>query len=265
MLDVSRSDAQRVLYLEGERFIEERFLLRRLVQGRKRIVDVGANIGYYLLMLARFSGPDAAITCIEPSGDNLLELDANMQVNRLRNVRLHRVAAGESRARVELTSGINACVIRGGAGDGSTMVDLVPLDELVPEGADFVKIDVEGYENRVLYGARALIERCRPVLFVELHPRRLRQYGSSVLECVRLLEEYYDDVAFWGGSGSCGLCPLPAGSFPQRLAALYMGRDCLGRLALDDGLIRRIDDASPLGTFWAVARSRKVRAADQSH
>jgi hypothetical protein len=54
-LNVSRGNPQRLLYLEGERFIDERDIVRRLIRPGLAAVDVGANIGYYALMLAHYS------------------------------------------------------------------------------------------------------------------------------------------------------------------------------------------------------------------
>src|SRR5690349_11276470 len=80
-LDVSRSNVQRMLYLEGERFLPEVPLLASLVAPGMHVVDVGANIGYYLLFLARRVGPEGSVTCIEPEPDNLIELERNLRGN----------------------------------------------------------------------------------------------------------------------------------------------------------------------------------------
>ena len=45
-LDVSRSNAQRLLYLEGERFVKEKGLIDRIVKPNMKVIDVVANIGY---------------------------------------------------------------------------------------------------------------------------------------------------------------------------------------------------------------------------
>src|SRR5947207_15484253 len=50
LLDVARSNAQKLLFLEGERFVRERTLLSGLLKPGMCAVDVGANIGYYALM-----------------------------------------------------------------------------------------------------------------------------------------------------------------------------------------------------------------------
>ena len=52
-LDLARSQTQRLLWLNGERVVGERSLLASLLRPGMFVVDVGANIGYYLLMLER--------------------------------------------------------------------------------------------------------------------------------------------------------------------------------------------------------------------
>src|SRR5215831_18680612 len=95
-VDVSRSNVQRLLYLEGERFIAERRLVRRLLAPGMRVADVGANIGYYLLLIESAVGPGGRVTCCEPDPDNLCELRRNVAANEFRNVEVVAAAAGAS-------------------------------------------------------------------------------------------------------------------------------------------------------------------------
>jgi hypothetical protein len=75
-LNLARSRAQQLLYLMGRRFIGEFMLLERLVHPGMRVVDVGANIGYYLLLFERLVGAFGKVICIEPSPENVAELSS---------------------------------------------------------------------------------------------------------------------------------------------------------------------------------------------
>jgi FkbM family methyltransferase len=70
-----------LLYLEGERSIAERYLIRGLLSPGMRVVDVGVNIGNYLLMFERGMGPSWKIVCITPSPWNLPGLKENIRSN----------------------------------------------------------------------------------------------------------------------------------------------------------------------------------------
>lgn len=55
---------------------------------------------------------------------------------------------------------------------GEATAEAVTLNEAIEDNVDLVKIDVEGMEMEVLSGARNLIDRCRPMLVVEVMPSR---------------------------------------------------------------------------------------------
>jgi hypothetical protein len=57
-------------------------------------------------------------------------------------------------------------------------VRLQALDHLGLERVDFMKVDVEGTEMRVFRGARATIERSRPIILSELSPEMLKRVSG---------------------------------------------------------------------------------------
>ena len=187
-VDTKRGNPQRLLYLEGERFIEERSIIRRLVRPGLRAVDVGANIGYYALMLADQIGPGSQVICIEPEPENLVELRRNIEANHLTNVTVLAAAAGAEDGHAELLRGINGQVVP--LGHGEIRVRTLALDSLADGAIGFIKIDVEGYELEVLRGARNLISRHRPNLFIEVHPQ-FQLEPDGVVQVMRLILEYY--------------------------------------------------------------------------
>jgi FkbM family methyltransferase len=147
--------------------------LRKVVQPGARVVDVGANTGNHTVF---FAGPMRAksVTAIEPLPPAIAALTASVKRNGLANVDLSRLGVGvgarEGRARLVFSA-------RGGFGSTSLEADsdgdirVAPLDELVSEPVDFLKIDVEGMELEVLAGAEKLIARSRPLIFIEIANR----------------------------------------------------------------------------------------------
>ena len=240
--DVSRYTTQGLLYLEGERYITERFLLAQLVRPGMRIVDVGANVGYYTLLFERLAGPDASIVAIEPSRENVQELRRNVERNGLRNVRIHTIAVGAYSGEATLAESLNGRVVP--PGEGTHQVQMRTLDELLPERIDFLKIDVEGYESFVVDGARRVLERDRPILFLEFHPELVPSMPDTFESLRARLSDIYQSIAYY--------------DVPSSTTAL---RKILSRYA-DTNECRRLPGPpdAPMhvgragGTFWMVCR-----------
>ena len=72
-------------------------------------------------------------------------------------------------------------------------VQVTTLDDWWARGnareVNFIKLDAEGAEYRILLGAKALLEHCRPVIFLELNETCLAWDGRSSQEILRFLQE----------------------------------------------------------------------------
>jgi FkbM family methyltransferase len=85
----------------------------------------------------------------------------------------HAVAAGTDKA--------NGLIVEKRTGD-----DLCQSLRFEP---DVIKIDVEGHELKVLRGLRATIEAMKPLLFLEIHPRRLQEEDERIDELGRFFTD----------------------------------------------------------------------------
>ena len=238
-LEVSRTPVHRLLYLEGERYVEERFLLQRLLKAGDIACDVGANIGYYLLLFEQIIGANGEVLCIEPEPDNLVDLTRTVEANHFTNVRIVKAACGDQPGTVRLARGINSGV----TANGEIEVPMVTLDDVASPRTSFLKVDVEGFEGHVLAGARRLLRDARPTLFLEVHPAMLRApYSPDAI--VDMLHEWYGDISFYA--------PRPRSPVRQ-FAAHYLGRDPVEQISDLEALLaacRRGDWRAP---FWLVA------------
>jgi len=150
-------------------------------------VDVGSSLGLYVVCmsdLVRTAGE--RIVSIEPIPRNLSRQRENIELNAIGDlVDVVPVCVGAERGVVRLvadeTGGDNNAFI---ATSGGITCDVTPLDELAAErnwpriGA--MKIDVEGYDPLVIEGARARIERDRPIMLVEFNRERMAINGLSI-------------------------------------------------------------------------------------
>ena len=246
-LDVSRSVTHQLLFLEGERFIHERFLLSKLLKPGMRVVDVGANIGYYLLLFEKYIGSEGEVICIEPSVENLPELKKNIEINRFVNVKLFDVAIGMDDGTTGLRVGINSGVVE--KNQGSYQVALRKLDSLVTDKVDFLKIDVEGYEGQVLKGAQEILNRDKPILFLEIHPSIIPEFGFSVGQILDDLSSIYKET-------TCYECqPNENIDFIKKISLRYIDKDPLVKVKNIPQYMSKCAEGEITRPFWAICKS----------
>ena len=168
--------------------------LRRELKPGQCLVDVGADIGYYVLLASQLNN-GAPVLAFEPNSMNREYLERNISENQLSAVRL--ITAGLGNLAGELFLRTETARIDTSADEG-TVGERVPIyrfDDLTPEllggqipKVDFVLIDVEGAELEVLKGMEITLRRDRPKLIVEVHGPFLPEFGttkSEVLDWIR--------------------------------------------------------------------------------
>ncbi len=148
--------------------------------------DIGANAGFYTLLMARSVGSDGTVYSFEPQPENLSYLRRHLALNGVRNVVASPQAVADFVGEASFATDVDRYQGRLAA-SGQLRVPVVTLDHLVttqglPPG-DLIKIDVEGAELAVLKGAENLLRRFRPVVFLATHG------GEIHRECCRFLRQ----------------------------------------------------------------------------
>lgn len=131
------------------------------------------NIGTHTLALARLVGERGRVHAFEPQRIVFQNLCANMALNSIENVECHHAGAGAEDGfvripdiRYDLSGNFGGMDVRQFK-DGHK-VRMVRLDGFLDLARlNLLKIDVEGMEQEVIRGARELIGRCKPALYVE--------------------------------------------------------------------------------------------------
>lgn len=162
------------------------------------VLDVGANLGWYSVILEKALPAGVRVLALEPDPDNFDLLQSNLQLNACTRVLALRVAASDfdgekvlylypkKNAGRHSLPPINAIA--------GPLVHSKPLDLLLSaEGFDaqnvkFVKIDIEGYELVALRGMSSILQRC-PLILAEYSPQFMRRGGLEPGDLVSLLED----------------------------------------------------------------------------
>ncbi len=169
--------------------------------------DVGANAGYYSLLLSRRVGPSGRVVAFEPLPGNLANLLRHLDLNAVANATVVAAAVSEADGWVGFQAAASNAMGHLGGDAERLRVPTVSLDAAIARGLpppDVVKMDIEGAEVGALRGAGALLARRRTVWFISLHgagPREacLRQLRSTGHVLTDLAGQQLGDAGDWQG------------------------------------------------------------------
>jgi FkbM family methyltransferase len=166
-------------------------VIRRWLQRESTCVDVGANVGYYTLLMASLA-PEGSVHAFEPISDNCDLLIASLEENGYEHVSVRCAALGAAAGTAEFVVAADSAfssledtarrpVLAG------IRVPVMTLDSYCEQERigriDFLKIDVEGAEEQVLAGATRLLssrDRRPKYMMLELYQPMLKIFGASV-------------------------------------------------------------------------------------
>jgi FkbM family methyltransferase len=151
-------------------------LFREFVKPGAWVLDVGACYGSHTVALGRLAGPDGRVFAFEPERRAFYCLCTNIALNNLdRSVYAFQQLVSKERGvqkvpeiDTDQANNFGGMEYDNVAADcAGYPVEVTTLDSFGFPRCDFIKIDVEGMEESVLMGARELIAKYKPVLYVE--------------------------------------------------------------------------------------------------
>lgn len=156
--------------------IEVAFLLKWIATRPGTVIEVGTNIGTHTVPMAKLlAAQNRRLVVFEPQPVIFQNLCANLALNGLVNVTAWPNACSDRSGTVYFqrpdyvaSGNFGGVSMSTESAQGDIAVPCVDLDSFLPnEPVCLMKIDVEGFELNVLQGAAQLIDRSRPVLYVE--------------------------------------------------------------------------------------------------
>jgi FkbM family methyltransferase len=191
--------------------LKELEVIRQNIRAKDVIVDVGSNTGNHLVYFAKIMKAGKVIP-IEFHPETIELLKRHIDFNEIENADLSKLgyAVGKEKGEFILAEhpANDLCLTEVFAsdrhnnsyqyrGDRDTKIEIIPLDELIEEKVDFLKIDVEGLELDVLEGAKNIFLKFRPDAMVEVKKANkksffywLEKMGYRVVE----------DIKYWSYS-----------------------------------------------------------------
>lgn len=167
------------------------------------VLDIGANIGYYTVLMADKVGKKGKVIAIEPDPTNFEILQKNIKENKLTNVVAVQAALGKENKKMKIfesTENYGDHRMWGKTGRETKEVFCRRLDDLLKEleytKIDFIKMDVQGFESWVVEGGKEMIENSKPIIFLEYWPWGIKKAGAEVKQMMEFLRKIYKKI-FW--------------------------------------------------------------------
>lgn len=198
------------MYYRGVYEPETTEYMKQNIKSGDVVVDVGANVGYFTLIMAKLVGPNGTVYAFEPNEELCAILRWNVLSNGYRdrvNIFPYAVTDFIGKAKFFLNLGHGQSSLQPRKGTTSIVeAQTTTLDAILPFGNDIrlVKIDVEGGEVGVLRGMPKTMKRLPSMeIIFEFLPSHT---GFSWLELEELLADYtlsnldHNLLAKWRGS-----------------------------------------------------------------
>jgi len=192
--------------------------IKTLCKKNMHVIDIGANIGAHTFNLAEIVGEKGSVAAFEPMEWAFKKLKKNLELNNFRNITLEKIGLSDetlakeehfrsswpvdkktlSRVFTEQTKEIDSDNVK-----VRSKLQFYKLDDYLNKhhkAVDFIKLDVDGYELKILKGAKESLDKYSPIIIMELCPQCLLRCGDSVEDLIIYLSEmgykFYNEQTF---------------------------------------------------------------------
>jgi FkbM family methyltransferase len=191
------------LYVHGHREDDNREILRRELKPGSRVLDIGANIGYYALMEAMIIGDKGIVYAVEPDERNLALLKENVSLNRLdKSIKIFDKAISNKNVyeqfAIHQSSNLNVILTKGEYPSSEQYMSIVRIETVdiydflkSLERINLIRMDLEGHEEEVLDGIiRFAVDYPHIVpekILFEAHPALSGDHNENMKKVLRKL------------------------------------------------------------------------------
>lgn len=149
-------------------------------------LDIGASIGYFTLQFCRLVGKEGRVFSFEPTEMNYNYLCENLRLNGYTNAMPYKMAAWDKHELVQMPINAPKPVWANGVAVGEF------LEKQGISKVDFIKVDVDGPEPKVLKGLIKIFEKNPQLkMVIEYYPKYIKDGGCSPEEFMEILNKYF--------------------------------------------------------------------------
>ena len=161
-------------YLLGTSDYIEQRLIASILNPEDVLYEIGANIGFFVLIGARCVEPNGFVYAFEPHPKSVNQLRKNVSLNKFQHIEITEAAVYDQNGTLKLNlhpDSDKSSIGSTRTSENSVEVQSIRLDSWIKNKRppDVMKVDVEGAEIEVLQGAMKTIKQFRPTLIIEVH------------------------------------------------------------------------------------------------
>lgn len=180
-------------------------LLMRVLRTGDLVIDGGANVGFFTMLMAKLVGPTGRVIAFEPAEQNIHKLATNMHLNKFENVTIVSNPLWSKLEQVTFhhaqQSGYSG-LARSPMTVSSQSKQAVTLDAYLGENGDsprLLKLDIEGAELQALIGAAKHLWGTYVVC--EACEENLQRFGDTLHELREAASWFHYDTFILRGDG----------------------------------------------------------------
>lgn len=220
LLDLYDKGISRTLLLFGKRELEHKKMLENIIKPEMTVLDIGANIGYYSLMMLELMGNKGKLIAVEPSPSNIEILRKNLLLNKYNDIEVHNAAISDENgtkkfflSEMSNLNTLNYTEKKSLNLTGKTInVKTLTVPQIMEgRNLDLIRMDVEGHEVEVLNGLipNIGVNNLYPSIIFETHRSRYNNEHSMENTLKNLFAKNYK-VSMLGSTSKEGTKKIEA-------------------------------------------------------
>ncbi len=190
------------LYFSGTFEEDVEKIIKFRVKPGMCVLDIGANVGYHTFRMSKLAGKSGRVYAIEPTGWAYRKLIRNAQLNpEFDNIIFSKLGLSNADTGTTQMHFQSSYRLDGKQQSAIENIELLTLDTFLDREnigkIDFIKLDVDGFEGRVMQGAARSLTDMKPIILFEMNPSTMLENGDDPEAMVQILVQagYYFETS----------------------------------------------------------------------